>query len=189
MVITQSADQSVWHVLFTLSRHEKKVHSNLLKREITSFLPLQQQYRQWTDRKKKLSLPLFPNYVFVKIDSHDKFRVFEVPGVIRYLDSNISPTVISQNEIDLIQMLLKGEIEVTNETLQVSDKVMITSGPLKGLKGVLSNKKGAKRIVVEINSIHKKLSVDISPFYVQRIPERVNNFCENVDEQRLMVKY
>ncbi len=57
------SDNEHWYVLFTMSKLEKKINYSFQQQGIESFLPLHKIIRQWSDRKKKLDVPLFPNYI------------------------------------------------------------------------------------------------------------------------------
>ena len=57
-----------WHVIYTAPRAEKKVNERLESQGVETYLPLQKTLRQWSDRKKKVSIPLFNSYVFVRVD-------------------------------------------------------------------------------------------------------------------------
>ena len=46
--------QYKWYLLYTAPRAEKKVNAALIKREFTTFLPLQKKVVQWSDRKKTI---------------------------------------------------------------------------------------------------------------------------------------
>ena len=59
-----------WYAIYVKSRHEQCVHSELQKKGIESSLPMKTVYHRWSDRKKKIHLPLFRGYVFVNIDFH-----------------------------------------------------------------------------------------------------------------------
>ena len=56
-----------WYAIYVKSRHEKVIFSELQKKGIESSLPLMTTIRQWSDRKKKVEVPLFRSYLFVKI--------------------------------------------------------------------------------------------------------------------------
>jgi transcriptional antiterminator RfaH len=152
-----------------MPQHEKKIYETLKKKAINAFLPLKKEMRFWSDRKKKIEVPLFPSYVFVNLNFKDRYKVFEVPGIIRYLDSNTLPTVVPDQEITLIKEALGGAIEVSNSNFAKGDKVVITSGPLKNIIGVLINKNGSKKILLEISSLNKKIIVDLAPFKVKKL--------------------
>jgi len=172
-----------WFVLFTMPNHEKMVCQNLMKRGIEAFLPLRKEIRQWSDRKKRIMVPLFPNYVFIKIPANDRFKVFEVPGIVRYLDSNANPTVIREREIDIIKSFLNEDFEVTNEQFAKGDEVLITSGPMRNIRGVLVCKRGTKRLLISIESIKRNLLIDVSPYNLERmsphkfIPQEVEMYA------------
>src|SRR5690554_7279042 len=74
-----------WYALYTRPRNEKKVVQGLTSLGIEVYCPMVTEVRQWSDRKKKVALPLIPSYVFVRIAETKRSMVFEVPGVVRYL--------------------------------------------------------------------------------------------------------
>ena len=75
-----------WYAIYVRSRHEKYVYSELQQKGIESSLPLVTQTRQWSDRKKKVEVPLFRGYVFVNIDiSKDKMNVLQTDGVVKFV--------------------------------------------------------------------------------------------------------
>jgi hypothetical protein len=51
-----------WYAIQTHSWYEKRVRDQLTTKAITTFLPLWQQRRRWTDRVKLIELPLFRSY-------------------------------------------------------------------------------------------------------------------------------
>jgi transcription antitermination factor NusG len=65
-----------WFAVYTTCRHEKRVARNLEQRQIEHFLPMYRTQHNWKDgTKATLDLPLFPGYVFVRIDLHDRIGV------------------------------------------------------------------------------------------------------------------
>jgi len=67
-----------WYALYTRPRHEKKVYDQLVEKGVTSFLPLIEQVRQWKDRKKRIMMPLFSSYVFVRIHLKDRYTDIKI---------------------------------------------------------------------------------------------------------------
>ena len=45
-----------WYVLYTTSRAEKKVAQRLEEKGLEVFLPMIEELRQWSDRKKKVEI-------------------------------------------------------------------------------------------------------------------------------------
>ena len=86
-----------------MPNREKGVHQELVNRKICSYLPCQSVVRQWRDRKKRLHVPLFPGYVFVKLERHENYEVLNTPGVIRFVSFNRQLATISEDEINKIK--------------------------------------------------------------------------------------
>jgi|SRR6218665_1658733 len=127
-----------WYALYTEPRHEKKVAMRLKQLGIEMYCPLITQIRQWSDRKKKVEVPLLTSYVFVKLDPNERERVFQVSGVVRYLYWLGQPATIRDEEISLMQNWLQGTItsfEVNG--IQQGDYYEIPSGPFVGKKGII----------------------------------------------------
>ena len=53
-----------WYALYVQSQHEKRVRAKLDAKAQEVFLPLYETTHKWMDRWKKVTLPLFPGYVF-----------------------------------------------------------------------------------------------------------------------------
>lgn len=128
-----------WYALYTQPRQEKKVVSRLEQLGIEVYCPLLIQVRQWSDRKKKVEVPLLPSYVFVKIVPQERDKVFQVSGVVRYLYWLGQPAIIRDEEIVIMQEWLQNTVtsfEVTG--IQPGDHFEIPTGPFIGKTGVVS---------------------------------------------------
>jgi transcriptional antiterminator RfaH len=162
-----------WHVLYTMPKQERKVADELAKKRFEVFLPLYKTIRQWSDRKKLILAPLFPSYVFVNTSYIERMRVFEIPGVVRFLSTKGKLDSISREEIILIQNILDNNPEVHRHNLQRGDLVRVISGPFKGLKGEIENINGRCRLSLWIESLHQIVKFDISSNVVESIPRSV----------------
>src|SRR5438034_11817901 len=92
-----------WYALRTRSRHEKRVRDQLLHRDIDTFLPLCDSWRQWKDRKTKIELPLFPGYCFARFPLVELLRVLTVLGVTSLVAVNGRPEPIREDELAAVQ--------------------------------------------------------------------------------------
>ena len=62
-----------WFAIHVRSRHEFKVSDRLTNNGIETFLPVVERMSKWKDRKKLVDFPLFPSYLFVRINkSYEK---------------------------------------------------------------------------------------------------------------------
>jgi transcription antitermination factor NusG len=164
-----STSPSCWHIVYTSPNTEKKIYNELCKRSINAYLPVNQVVRQWSDRKKKLELPLFPNYIFVKVTAREMWSVLMVAGVLRFISFGQQIAVIKDEEIETIKKLLHTNPEVNQETdCVIGDRVKVTDGPFKGLEGTVSQVKGYTRLFVSLETINRVLSVEIPEWSVTK---------------------
>ena len=148
-----------WYALYTNPRQEKKVAIRLQQLGIEVYCPLIIQVRQWSDRKKKVEVPLLPSYIFVKLESKERNQVFQVSGVVRYLYWLGQPAVIREDEIVLMQNWLQDTItsfEVTG--IQPGDFYEIPSGPFIGKKGIV-DKVGPSQITLVLEQLGVKITL------------------------------
>ena len=109
-----------WYVLYSKSRYEIKTANTLEKLGIQVYCPVIKEVRQWSDRKKTITKPLFSSYLFVKLNEHEREKVFEATGIVRFVYWLGKPALISDKEIETIRVWLEGgrmeKIEVTGLT-------------------------------------------------------------------------
>jgi transcriptional antiterminator RfaH len=134
-----------WFVLYTQPRNEKKVAERLEKLGITAYCPMTIQVRQWSDRKKKVEVPVLNSYVFVHLEEADRKLVFEVPGIVRYLFWLGEPAIVRDEEIKTLQNWLSLDFaELKVEALKPGDTIMLKEGAFKNqearIKTISKNK-------------------------------------------------
>lgn len=165
----QSKSQNLnWHVIYTRPKFEKKIFSKLRENNIETFLPLHKVMRQWSDRKKRVEVPLFPNYLFVNIAPKNRWHVLSVEGVVRFLQFEAKPAIVPEKDMETIRKSVLGNPEVSNQRFNNGDHVIIFRGPLRGLEGVLVNTNGRRRLAVRVDVIDKSILVNVSPADLQK---------------------
>lgn len=119
-----------WYVVYTKPKWEKKVAEKLTQIGIECYCPLITQVKQWSDRKKKVEMPLFNSYVFIQIEDADRNSVFEVAGIVRYLFWLGKPAVVRDEEINVIKNSLKASniADISVSQIQVGDKIKLETG-------------------------------------------------------------
>ena len=139
-----------WYVVYTKPRWEKKVADQLSKIGIRCYCPLIIQMRQWSDRKKKVEMPLFNSYVFVQLEDLDRNLVFQTPGVIRYLFWLGKPAIVRDEEIKAIKNSLEspaiGEISVA--PFKIGDKIKLDSGAFSNQDAIVQEISNTHYILV-----------------------------------------
>lgn len=145
-----------WFAIYTRPKNEKKVTESLEKMGVEVFCPMITQVKQWSDRKKKVKVPLINSYVFVNIEEKDRNVVFQVSGVVRYLFWLGKPAVIKEYDIEVLKDSLLGifnSFEVNK--LKSGDQLTISKGPFYGKEGVVFqvDKNRIKLILKELGVI------------------------------------
>jgi len=151
-----------WYAVWTRSRHEKAVAEQLERKSVETFLPVYETIRQWKNGRHKVQSPLFPGYAFVRIALRDRLEVLKVPGVVRLVGFNGTPTPLGDEEIEsLRRALAQGARAEPHPFLTVGRRVRITAGPLQGAEGILIRKKGDPRVVLSIDLIRRSVAVEV----------------------------
>lgn len=108
----------------------EKVAEKLNEIGIECYCPLIIQIKQWTDRKKKIEVPLFNSYVFVQLEDGDRNSVFQISGIVRYLFWLGKPAIVRDEEINIIKTSLASPnlSDVSVSSIQVGDRIKLESG-------------------------------------------------------------
>ena len=164
----QSPDLSLlqphWYALYTRSRFEKKLLSELVDRQVEVFLPMREVLSRWKDRKKKIWMPLFPGYIFVNhVDTpENRYNVLNVPGAVRFVESVGRAEPVPEEQIVAIRRFLESNMAVDPYPyMQVGMQVEIIAGPLTGVRGILIEKRGKFRFILQLDMIRQAVSVEI----------------------------
>jgi transcription antitermination factor NusG len=151
-----------WYAAYTRSRHEKSVADLLLRKDVETFLPIYEMLRRWRNGDHRLQLPLFPGYTFVRIALRDRLDVLKVPGVVRLVGFNGTPTALDDEEVESLRRALSAGVKAApHPYLTVGRRVHITAGPLAGREGILMRRKGTVRLVLSIDLIRRSILVDV----------------------------
>jgi transcription antitermination factor NusG len=153
-----------WYALYTRSRFEKKLLTELNGRSVDVFLPMREVLSRWKDRKKRIWVPLFPGYIFVHhLDTPaNRYRILNLPGAVRFVGREGGADEIPEDQIDAIRTFLEASIAVDPYPyLRVGERVEVIAGPLKGIQGLLVKKKGRFRFVLQVDLIRQAVSVEI----------------------------
>ena len=156
-----------WYVIYTKPKSEIKTANRLERLGVEVFCPVQEEIRQWSDRKKKVVVPLFTSYLFVNLEEKNRSIVFDVPGVNNYLFWLGKPAIVRENEITVIKSWLEDDLieEVKVSHLKPGDNIMIKRGAFKNKEAIVQ-KIGKKRCKLVLSSIGILLEAKISEICV-----------------------
>lgn len=143
-----------WYAVYTNSRAEKKVKERLDEAGIENYLPLRTEYRIWSDRRKKVSVPLISGYIFVRIKKEQTLAVLNIAGVVTFLKEKALPVPIPDNQIVRLRLMVEhavDDVEFLTSAVKIGDKVKVKQGELNGLIGELVEIRGKYKIAIRIN--------------------------------------
>ncbi len=152
-----------WFAVYTSPRHEKRVGQYLVIREIEHYLPLYNVRRRWKDGSLvTLDLPLFPGYLFVRIDRSERVRVLEVPGVVSMVGgTGRLPASLPESDIEALRSGLPLRCARPHPLLTVGHRARIRSGALAGMSGVILRQKSSLRVVLTVDLLQQSVSVEV----------------------------
>lgn len=159
---------AAWYVVHTRHQHEKVVAEILTNRGLEVFLPLYSALHRWADRTKRVSLPLFPCYVFLRGGLADRLEIVKTPGVHGIVTTAGRPGVVPEHEIMGIRLAVENFLEVEPYPyLNVGDRVRIKSGPLSGIEGILIRKPDHLKIVLSVEMLGRSVAVEVDGAIVE----------------------
>ncbi len=151
-----------WYVLYTHSRCEFKVEKSLQTKCIKTYLPVKKTIKQWSDRKKEITQPLFPGYVFIYATEKERLISLEEKQVVCSLCDAGKPAVVPEWQIDSLQkmIIVNPEINVI-EGLYKGLEIEINSGPFQGIRGVVVEIDSKNHLAISIELINRTVIVNL----------------------------
>jgi len=155
-------EKGAWCAVYTRHQHEKTVSEVLESKGFEVFLPLYESTRRWKDRRKVLSLPLFPCYVFVRGAIERRLPVLTTPGVHMIINRGERIATVPEEEIDAIRRTVESQFRVEpHPFLRCGERVRVVRGSLEGVEGVLIRKKNLYRLVLSVDMLAQSVAVEI----------------------------
>ena len=159
-----------WIVVRSKPRSEKIAYTQLLEKGIESYLPLLKERRKWSDRKKWVEFPLFPSYLFAKIEIKNSIFVLQTHGVGSLVKFGEDIAIVQDEVIKAIKLAIDGGYKLTPaEYFIAGNEVEVIAGPMSGVKGIVVQLKGKDRLVIKIDAIQQALSIDIDSRFIKNI--------------------
>lgn len=161
-----------WYILKTKSNHEKKVFNQLVDKGFQAFLPLYETIRLWSDRKKKVEIPLIPTYVFVKCIEPELIKAAQTTGVAWIMRDVRQYAIVHDHEIENLRIFLSHTIEehpVNLDQYETGEIVKVTHGPFQGMIGTALHLQSEYRVKIEINSLGANFTVSVPKSQLEKV--------------------
>ncbi|WP_184873988.1 UpxY family transcription antiterminator [Chryseobacterium sp. G0240] len=157
-----------WYVIYTRSRHEKKIAQQLSEQNFKVYLPTITTISQWSDRKKKVEKPLFSSYVFVYLKTiKDYHKAITIDGVVLFIKFSGKLVRVLDEEINRIKIFLNQftQVELKNSLdLRIGERKRINSGPFENYECEIIKIDNKQKVCVRIDSLQQSLLAELHPY-------------------------
>ncbi len=163
-----------WYALYTKPRHEFKAEKDLLVAGLEYYLPKVTTLKQWSDRKKKVTEPLFRGYIFLYGNDAERYLALQSPAILSTVNWKGVPAHIPEWEIENLKMLLSEKPEAfVGEKIEKGTRVKIIEGPFSGVEGIVfDNSRNERMLAVTIDFLNRSVSVRLSSKSVVKVKEK-----------------
>ena len=170
--MSETESPGIWRVFYTRARAEKKCEERLQDRRIEVLVPKKKEVRQWSDRKKEVTVPLFRNYLFARVDEKDRLRVLRTNGIVRCVHFDSEPARLREETVEQLQTAQQApdRLSVADLRPPVGERVTVTDGPLQGLTGEVQEHRGQMNILVRVEAIRQMMKVEVPTDWVETVP-------------------
>lgn len=164
------AQQWPWFAILVRTGREKTATLLLENAGYECFLPLSRGTRRWSDRTKLIEVPLFPGYLFCRMNPHNRLTVLMTPGVIQIVGVGKTPIPVEEEEIDAIQRVqTSGLSAMPWPYMQVGNVAQILEGPLRGLTGIVVKIKSGVKLVLSVSLLQRSVAVEMERSWVGEV--------------------
>ena len=163
-----AATSRVWCVLHVKPRTEKKVDDILAHSKCWHYLPLYKKVRKANRRKIVTMLPLFPGYVFARLNSDERFAVRKTDKIANIIfDPNPRKTI---HQLRQLRRVLKGAPRIrTAKLFTAGERVRVTEGPFMNSEGIIFQDQGKTSLALNMNILGQSVIVNIDPNICVRV--------------------
>lgn len=174
------SDPWPWFAVQVRTCREKSAQVFLENGGYECFLPVAKCFRRWSDRLKESDIPLFPGYLFCRMDPQYRLPVLKTPGVIQIVGVGKVPVAVEEEELAAIQQAAKsGLATMPWPYLQVGHVARIDDGPLKGLNGIVVKIKSGMKLVLSVSLLQRSIAVEIDRRWISEAGAPEPQFAES----------
>ena len=154
--ITDIQEERKWYVAYVRMHHERKAAQKLDSMRIECFVPVKEEIHQWSQRKKKVSVVLTPQMIFIHATEEERMRALTLSSISRYLvlRGEHLPAVVPDDQMQRFMFMVdysEESVHSLDAVLTPGQKVRVIKGPLVGLEGEFMEMDGHSKIVVRLD--------------------------------------
>lgn len=156
---------SQWVVLHARPRCEKKLAQTCQQQGLLCYLPVLCKTHTYGSRVRTFEVPLFSGYLFGVADRQQRMFLEQnrmVANILLAVDQDCLVRQLVQ--VDLA--LQSGEAIDVLPYLEEGSLVKISSGPFRGMEGLIERIKGKSRVILNVDMIGQAIAVEVDSTYL-----------------------
>ena len=156
-----------WFAILTRTGREKHATLLLENEGYDCYLPVSRFTRTWSDPTKEIEVPLFPGYLFCRMNPHNRLPVLMTRGVIQIVGVGKTPIPVDEDEIAAIQRAEKSGLPTMPwPYLQGGHLARIEGGPLSGVTGIVVKIKYGMKLILSLTLLQRSVAVEIDRAWI-----------------------
>lgn len=149
-----------WYVAHTRPRCEKKLVQYCEREGFSTTLPLYKTVHKYRGKTVTFQKPLFPGYVFLRLDPLCRQKVYQSDYVANLLE--VVDQQLFEKQLNDILLALDTDLEVRlAPQITTGCRVRIKYGPLRDLEGYVEDRKGMLTVLLRLDFINQAAAVRI----------------------------
>jgi transcriptional antiterminator RfaH len=152
-----SEGQPRWYLVQCRARQDERALEHLQRQGFECYRPLCEKERIRGGRKELASVPLFPGYLFIRLDRiHDNWLpIRSTRGVIQIVRFHEYPLPVADGIVEqLRQRIERGWAR--EPYLQSGERVVVTEGSFAGIEAIFLADDGDQRVIILLNILHSE---------------------------------
>jgi transcription antitermination factor NusG len=164
------SQQWPWFAILVRTGREKTANLLLENAGYECFLPVSKCTRRWSDRTKIIEVPLFPGYLFCRMNPHNRLTVLMTPGVMQIVGVGKTPVPVEEEEIHAIQRVQKSGLPAMPwPYMQIGNVAKILEGPLRGMTGIVVKIKSGMKLVLSVSLLQRSVAVEVERDWIGQV--------------------
>jgi transcription antitermination factor NusG len=154
---------AAWTVAYCKPRQEKALCWDLLRRDVTYFLPMVLRETSSGGRRRRNLYPLFPSYVFFAGGDSERLAVLRTERTVRLIDIGEAEQPQFRQEIRFLEAALRQ----APESIELYPRIVpgalvrIKAGPMKDVEGVVMQVNNQRKLWLGISALGVGATVEI----------------------------
>ena len=160
----------LWWVAHTRSRNEKALAHDLIRKDISYFLPMSWKVRRRKGRTMRSLLPLFSGYMFFCGEESQRVELLRTNRVANLIEVKDQQRLLDEL-LQIEQALQSGAPIVPHKYIKTGQHCRVIGGPLTDLQGIVLKTKTITRLVLQIDMLGQAASVEIDTDMIELVDD------------------